>query len=63
MAAMAKKKKDLSKPLEQFEWEVGLLYDGRRLDKFVHHKSHWRSRNVVQQIIRNGDVTVNGEPG
>jgi 23S rRNA pseudouridine1911/1915/1917 synthase len=60
---MAKKKKDLSKPLEKLEWEVGLLYDGRRLDKFVHHKSHWRSRTTVQQIIKDGGVTVNGEPG
>lgn len=60
---MAKKKKDLSKPLEKLEWEVDLLYDGRRLDKFVHHKSHWRSRTTVQQIIKDGGATVNGEPG
>ena len=59
---MAKKKKDLSKPLEHLEWEVGLLYDGRRLDKFVHHRSHWRSRTTVQQIIKSGSVRVNGEP-
>lgn len=58
---MAKREKDLSKPLEQFEWEVDLLYDGRRLDKFVHHKSPWRSRNIVQQIIKSGSVSVNGE--
>jgi 23S rRNA pseudouridine1911/1915/1917 synthase len=58
---MAKREKDLSKPLEQFEWEVDLLYDGRRLDKFVHHKSPWRSRNIVQQVIRTGSVFVNGE--
>ena len=44
-------------------WEVDLLYDGRRLDKFVHHKRRWRSRNIVQQRIKAGDVLVNGEPG
>ena len=32
---MAKKKKDLSEPIEKYEWEVDLLYDGRRLDRFV----------------------------
>lgn len=60
---MAKRKKDLSKPLEKLEWEVGLLYDGRRLDKFVHHKSHLRSRSLVQKKIREGSVLVNGQPG
>ncbi len=63
IANVAKRKKDLSEPIEKYEWEVDLLYDGRRLDRFVHHKSHWRSRNVVQQIIRSGAVSVNGQPG
>jgi len=55
------KEKDLSKPLKEFKWQVDLLYDGRRLDKFVHHKSPWRSRNIVQNIIREDKVLVNGE--
>jgi len=54
--------RDLSEPERRKEFVVDLLYDGRRLDKFLRFKLHWRSRSDIQKKIEKGDVLVNGRP-
>jgi len=36
--------RDLSEPERERSFKVDLLYDGRRLDKFLRHKMRWRTR-------------------
>lgn len=54
--------RDLSEPERSKRFVVDLLYDGRRLDKFLRFKMHWRSRSEIQKKIEKGDVLVNGKP-
>lgn len=40
---------------------VELEENGQRLDRFLASRLFWRTRSSVQRLIRDGDVTVNGE--
>lgn len=53
--------RDLSEPERERFFKVDLLYDGRRLDKFLRHKMRWKTRGELQKRIRDGFVLVNGK--
>jgi len=54
--------RDMSEPERERRFKVDLLYDGRRLDKFLCHKMRWRTRTETQRRIREGFVLVNDMP-
>jgi len=54
--------RDMSEPEYQKRFVVDLLYDGRRLDKFLRFKLHWRSRSEIRKKIERGEVLLNGKP-
>ncbi len=53
--------RDLSQPLRRVSLSVELEETGQRLDIFLASRLFWRTRSSVQRLIRQGDVTVNGE--
>lgn len=50
---------DLSKPRTQWNLRVELPQDGMRLDRFLADRVEWRSRSQLQQMVDDGQVTVN----
>lgn len=54
--------RDLSEPEREKCFKVNLLYDGRRLDKFLRNMMRWRTRGELQRRIRDGLVLVNDRP-
>lgn len=52
---------DLSVPTQHLEEEVPREFGGMRLDAYVRRRYPWRSREVFQDMIRQGRVLLNGE--
>ena len=52
---------DLSVPVQHIEGEVPREFEGMRLDAYLRRRYPWRSREVFQDMIRRGLVTLNGE--
>lgn len=54
--------RDLGKPLTEVELVVPAEDAGLRLDHFLAEKLPWRSRSDLQRRVRDGLISVNGEP-
>lgn len=54
--------RDLSKPITEVTFIVGLAESGLRLDTFLQDHVFWRSRADLQRRIENGRVLVDGQP-
>lgn len=48
--------------MEQFTYQIGLLEDGERLDKWMSSSLPELSRSYIQKCIKNKEALVNGKP-
>lgn len=52
--------RDLSKPLEEVKVQIDATLHGERLDVALTHFLTWRSRNSILELIRDGNVILEG---
>ncbi|MDP6962988.1 MAG: RluA family pseudouridine synthase, partial [Planctomycetota bacterium] len=50
--------RDMSAPIQEWRFEVGVNNHGSRLDSFLSTRLDWRSRNGIKEIINDGCVEV-----
>ena len=50
--------RDLSSPMREWRFEVGVDSHGTRLDTFLSARLDWRSRTGIKAIINSGDVKI-----
>lgn len=56
--------RDLSRPLNEVRFRVDRPQHGERLDRFLAERLSWRSRSSIQDLIRDGHVSIDraGDP-